>query len=76
MIHYGKTPQGDLEILVSADAIGEFQELFDSAGLTARREIVGLSEYVKKEFAAEIESYRHRMTAQEPANIKRRSLNS
>lgn len=72
MIHYGKTPQGDLEILVSSDAIGEFQELFDSAGLTARREIVGLSEYVKKEFAAEIEGYHRRMTAQIPVNVRRR----
>ena len=67
MIHYGKTPQGDLEFMVSAEDIGEVYSLLDSAGLLQRRTFNGLKEYIRKEFSGELESYRLRMTAKIPA---------
>ena len=67
MIHFGKTPQGDLEIIASPDEVGELYGLFESAGLLQRRTFNGLKEYIGKEFADELVSYRRRMTAQIPA---------
>lgn len=70
MIHYGKTPDGDLDFRVSADNVGEIYGLLESAGLLQRRTFDGLKEYIKKEFADELELYRSRMTAQIPLNNK------
>ena len=63
MIHYGKTPDGDLEIRVSAEDVGEVYGLLESAGLLQRRTFNGLKEYMRQEFAGELEEYRRRMTA-------------
>ena len=70
MIHYGKTPDGDLDFRVSADDVGEIYGLLESSGLLQRRTFDGLKEYIKKEFADELELYRSRMTAQIPLNNK------
>ena len=66
MIHYGKEPSGDLEIKVSAEDVGEIFEVLQSAGLLQRRTFNGLQDYLKKNFQAELEQYRSRMTAQIP----------
>ena len=66
MIHYGKEPSGDLDIKVSADDVGEVFEVLQTAGLLQRRTFNGLQDYLKKNFQAELEQYRSRMTAQIP----------
>ena len=66
MIHYGKTPDGDLDLRVSAGDVGEVYSLLDSTGLLQRRTFDDLKTYIKKEFADELEQYRRRMTAQIP----------
>ena len=66
MIHYGKEPSGDLDIKVSAEDVGEVYEVLQTAGLLQRRTFNGLQDYLKKNFQAELEQYRSRMTAQIP----------
>ena len=66
MIHYGKEPSGDLDIKVSAEDVGEVFEVLQTAGLLQRRTFNGLQDYLKKNFQAELEQYRSRMTAQIP----------
>ena len=66
MVHYGKTPQGDLEIQVSADSVGEVHDMLYSSGLLPRRVLGGLQEYIEKEFAGDLAQFRLRMTAQIP----------
>ena len=66
MIHYGKEPSGDLDIKVSADDVGEVYEVLQTAGLLQRRTFNGLQNYLTKNFKAELEQYRSRMTAQIP----------
>lgn len=70
MIHYGKEPSGDLDIRVSAEDVGEVYEALQSAGLLQRRTFDGLKDYLTKNFKAELEQYRRRMTAQIPLNEK------
>lgn len=67
MIHYGKTPDGELNMRVSADDVGEFYVLLESAGLLQRRTFNGLKVYLCEKFSDELEAYRRRMTAQRPA---------
>ena len=66
MIHYGKTPQGDLEMMVSADDVGEIYSVLGSAGLLQRRAFNSLKEYIEQEFADDLNRYRRRMSAQRP----------
>lgn len=66
MIHYGKTPQGDLMIEVSADNVGQVHDMLYSSGLLPRRVFNGLQGYIEENFPEEIERYRRRMTAQIP----------
>ena len=66
MIHFGKTPSGDLEIRVSADNVGEVHDMLYSSGLLPRRVLGDLQQYIEKEFAEELERHRRRMTAQRP----------
>ena len=66
MIHYGKEPSGDLDIRVSAEDVGEVYEVLQTAGLLQRRTFNGLKDYLTKNFADELETYRSRMTAQIP----------
>lgn len=68
MIHYGKTPQGDLELMISAENVGEVFSLLESASLLQRRTFDGLKEYIGREFQDELERYSRRMTAQIPAD--------
>lgn len=67
MIHFGKTPIGELEILISADNVGEIYEALNSAGLLQRRTFHNLKDYVEREFKGELQLYRRRMTSQLPA---------
>lgn len=67
MIHYGKTPDGELNMRVSADDVGEVYGLLESAGLLQRRTFNGLKVYLNEYFSDELEAYRRRMTAQIPA---------
>ena len=66
MIHYGKTPQGDLVLRVSADEVGEVLALFTSAGLLQRRTFDGMKRYIESEFKDDLAAYQRRMTAQIP----------
>ena len=66
MIHYGKTPDGDLKIEVSADNVGEVYDALCSAGLLQRRTFHSLKTYIDEHFADEMAAYRRRMTAQGP----------
>ena len=67
MIHYGKTPSGDLEIKVSADNVGEVHNMLYSSGLLPRRVLDGLQKYIEDNFADDLAAYQRRMTAQIPA---------
>ena len=67
MIHYGKTPQGDLDIQVSADNVGEVHNMLYSSGLLPRRVLKDLQQYIEENFADELAAYNRRMTAQIPA---------
>ena len=69
MIHFGKETSGDLEILVSADEVGEVYDALESAGLLQRRTFDKMKEYIKKEYKKELEAYRSRMTAQIPVKV-------
>jgi uncharacterized membrane protein YukC len=66
MIHYEKTPDGDLYLKVSAEDVGEVYSLLESAALLQRRTFDGLKTLIKEEFSDELEQYRRRMTAQIP----------
>ena len=66
MIHYGKTPHGDLEIRLSADNVGEVYDMIRFSGRPAVRETDELLEYIEKEFSDELAQHRRRMTAQIP----------
>ena len=70
MVHYGKTPHGDLEIMVSADNVGEVHDMLYSTGLLPRRVLDGLQDYIEKEFAEDLDLYRRKMTAQIPVRTK------
>lgn len=66
MIHYEKTPDGDLNLTVSADDVGEVYGLLNSSGLLQRRTFDGLKVYLEANFADDLEKFRRRMTAQIP----------
>lgn len=66
MINFGKEPSGDLSIRISPDEVGEIFDLLQTAGLLQRRTFDSLGTYIRKEFAAELEQYRRRITAQIP----------
>ncbi len=57
MIHFGKTPQGDLELMLSAEGVGELYDLLQSAGLQQGSTFNGLKEYIKNSFADELGRY-------------------
>lgn len=54
MIHYGKSPEGNLHIIISPDEVKEIYEIIQSAGLQQRRTFNGLKEYITLVFADEI----------------------
>lgn len=54
MIHYGKTPQGDMEIKVSADEVGEIYAALCQAGLLQRRTFDGMKRYIESEFKSKL----------------------
>ena len=66
MIHYGKMPSGDLEIVVSADNVGEVHNMLFFSGLLPRRVLKDLQQYIEQHFADELAEYNRRMTAQIP----------
>lgn len=70
MIYYEKMPDGDLNLRLSAEEVGEVYSMLDSAGLLQRRTFDGLKTYIKKNYADELEKYRRRMTAQIPLREK------
>ena len=50
MIHYGKNPDGDLEIRVTGDDIPAMKRVIDAAPLEERRVFFNLKNYVEQEF--------------------------
>lgn len=57
MIHYGKTPSGELEIRITPEDVGELNSVLLSAGLMQRRTFQGLSSYIAAEFEKELTEY-------------------
>lgn len=57
MIHYGKSPDGYLQIFISSDEIGEVYEAIQSAGLQQRRTFNGLKEYITSVFTTELKNH-------------------
>lgn len=54
MFHYGKTPQGDLEISVSGEDIRIFYCAMSGTGLLGRRDMYDLKSYIEENFRQEL----------------------
>lgn len=56
MIHYGKHPNGELEIRIPADEVAELWRVIDTAALLQRRTFYGLRAYIEEQFNDELSS--------------------
>ena len=53
MLHYGKNPQGDLEIRATAKDIGVIYRALCNAGLPDRGSVFALRTYIEENFSHE-----------------------
>lgn len=58
MLHFGKKPTGELEMMVSGGDIRDMYEALDASGLLSRRAFDKLKRYMEQEFSAEIKGRR------------------
>lgn len=54
MFHYGKTPNGDLEISVSGTDIRMFYRAVSDSGLLSRRDMYPFKTYIEENFKDEL----------------------
>lgn len=55
MFHYGKTPQGDLEISVSGEDLRRlYRVLVGAGGLPERRDMYDMKTYIEENFRQEL----------------------
>lgn len=53
MVHYGKTPTDELQIIISDDDIESLRQMILSASLQERRVFFGLKHYIEENFDKE-----------------------
>lgn len=53
MIHYGKTPQGELQLMLTGRDVACLLAMIKGAGLEERRAFHGVRSLIEREFAAE-----------------------
>lgn len=58
MLHFGKKPTGELEIIVSGDDVRDVYDALDRSGLLSRRAFDGLKRYLEQEFKGELKGRR------------------
>lgn len=56
MFHYGKTPEGELEIRLSGYNVAVAYRVLQAAGLIERRDVHELKTYIEENFKDEIHS--------------------
>lgn len=56
MFHYGKTPEGDLELMLSGENIAIAYRVLCSASLIERRDVHALKTYIEQNFPDEIKT--------------------
>lgn len=54
MIHYGKTPQGELQLMLTGEDIAHLHTMITSAGIEQRRVFYGLKTYIEDNYKPQI----------------------
>ena len=54
MIHYGKTLQGELQLMLTGEDVAHLHTMITGAGLEQRREFYGLKTYIEDEYKDEL----------------------
>lgn len=54
MIHYGKTPQGELQLMLTGDDIANLHTMIVGTGLEQRRVFYGVKSLIENEFKDEL----------------------
>lgn len=50
MIHYGKTPQGELQLMLTGEDVAHLHTMITGTGLEQRRVFYGLKAYIEDEY--------------------------
>jgi len=54
MIHYGKTLQGELQLMLTGEDVAHLHTMITGAGLEQRRVFYGLKAYIEDEYKNEL----------------------
>lgn len=54
MIHYGKTPQGELQLMLAGEDVAHLHAMITGAGLEQRRVFHGLKAYIEDKYKPQI----------------------
>lgn len=54
MIHYGKTLQGELQLMLTGEDVAHLHTMITDAGLEQRRMFYGLKAYIEDEYKDEL----------------------
>lgn len=54
MIHYGKTPQGELQLMLTGEDVAHLHTMITGAGLEQRRVFHGLKTYIEDNYKEQI----------------------
>lgn len=54
MIHYGKTPQGELQLILTGEDVAHLHTMITGAGLEQRRVFYGLKTYIEDNYKEQI----------------------
>ncbi len=54
MIHYGKTPQGELQLMLTGEDIAHLHTMITGAGIEQRRVFYGLKTYIEDNYKPQI----------------------
>lgn len=54
MIHYGKTPQGELQLMLTGEDVAHLHTMITGAGLEQRRVFYGLKTYIEDNYKEQI----------------------
>ena len=54
MIHYGKTPQGEQQLMLTGEDIAHLHTMITGAGIEQRRVFYGLKTYIEDNYKPQI----------------------
>lgn len=54
MIHYGKTPQGELQLILTGEDVAHLHTMITGEGLEQRRVFHGLKTYIEDNYKEQI----------------------